>query len=173
MHPIYTDRLVIRRFHACDGPALYEYLSDPEVVAFEPYPPLSEEEALREAERRAGGAAFYAVCLPGDKLIGNLYLGEGECGSRELGYVFHRGYWGQGYATESVRALLRHAFAQSDVRRVTAQCDPQNPASWRMLERIGMRREGTLLQNVYFRTVGDGAPIWKDIYLYAILREEF
>jgi RimJ/RimL family protein N-acetyltransferase len=76
-----TERLVLRPFLKTDGENLYRYLSDPEVVKYEPYLPFSHEEAVREAERRAGDSTFLAVCLKDGSLIGNLYFAPSDCES--------------------------------------------------------------------------------------------
>ena len=68
---------------------------------------------------------------------------------------------------------MKYGFHELGVRRMIAMCDPQNPHSWKLLERVGMRREGTLVKNVYFFTDEDGNPIWKDTYEYGILKSEF
>lgn len=169
---IETKRLVIRNFSADDADDLYEYLSDAEVVRYEPYGVFTQREAAREAKRRAADDCFPAVCLKSGKLIGNLYLSEGSYGTWELGYVFNRAYWGSGYATEAARAMVRHAFEKLGARRITAMCNPKNEHSWRLLERIPMRREGTLIKNIFFDKDEEGRPIWQDTYEYAVLREE-
>lgn len=174
MEHIETDRLIIRRFHQDDWQDLYSYLADPDVVAFEPYDMYTEQQAKEEAVRRSKDESFYAVCLKANgKLIGNLYLGKGEFATWELGYVFHKQYHGQGYATESAKALLDYAFTKLGARRITAMCNPKNDHSWKLLERLRMRREGLLLQNVYFKTDGNGKPIWLDTFEYAILQDEW
>lgn len=169
-----TERLSIRRFTEHDGPAIYDYLSDPEVVAFEPYDPITREQAELAACDRADSHAFYAVCLKnGGRLIGNLYLSKGDFDTWELGYALHRGFQRQGYATEAARALLDYAFSQLGARRITAMCSDRNTASRGLLERLGMRREGLFLQNVAFKTDADGHPIWFDSYAYALLQSEW
>lgn len=180
MEEIVTDRLVIRTFKSNDWLDLYEYLSDEEVVKFEPYDTFSEKQAIEEAMRRSQDESFYAVCLKEknrdedhQKLIGNLYFAKGEFDTWELGYVFNRKYQGQGYATESAKALLEYAFTNLGARRVIAHCSPQNEPSWKLLERLKMRREGLFLQNVYFKRNHDDEPIWLDSYQYAILKTEW
>lgn len=167
-----TERLLIRGFRETDGEDLYEYLSDEEVVRYEPYKVLSKDEAYKEAKRRAIDGSFLAVCLECGKVIGNLYFTKGDFETFQIGYVFNRKYWGNGYATESLNALIKYAFEELKVRRIIARCDPKNISSWHLLERVGMRREGTLLKNVYFFTDEDGNPIWKDTYEYALLKDE-
>ncbi|HEX3027681.1 MAG TPA: GNAT family N-acetyltransferase, partial [Clostridia bacterium] len=90
---IETQRLTVRRFTAGDWKDLYEYLSDPKVVIFEPYEVFSEDECKREAARRSGDDAFWAVCLKqNQKLIGNIYLVKQDFDTWELGYVFNSSY---------------------------------------------------------------------------------
>jgi RimJ/RimL family protein N-acetyltransferase len=173
MKELRTERLIIRKFSENDGEDLYEYFSNAKVLEFEPYKPFSKDEAYAEAKRRVSDERFLAVCLKDGKVIGNLYFAKGEFQTWEVGYVFNDKYWGNGYATESLLALMKYAFDNLETRRIRAMCDPKNPHSWKLLERVGMRREGTLLQNVYFFTDEEGNPIWKDTYEYAILRSEF
>jgi len=169
-----TERLLIRRFTSEDGEALFEYLSREAVVRYEPYGVFTREQAQAEAERRAGDPNFLAVCLrDSGRLIGNLYLAPGDFETWELGYVFHDGYQGRGYATEAARAVTDELFESGKARRIVAMCNPENTASWRLLERLGMRREGHLRENIWFCKDSDGLPIWKDTYAYAILRSEW
>jgi RimJ/RimL family protein N-acetyltransferase len=170
-----TDRLLIRRFLASDGPGLHGYLSRPEAVRFEPYPVQTLVECEDMAAKRAENPDFWAVCLPDGELVGNLYLHREQpeaWRTWELGYVFHPDHWGKGYATESAAALLTACFEQWGAHRVIARCDPRNPASWRLLERLGFRREGRLVQNASFATDERGEPVWKDTFLYAALASD-
>lgn len=174
MENIVTDRLIIRKFEPSDWQDLHEYLSDEEVVKFEPYGIYSENQAIEEAIRRSNNESFSAVCLKKDgKLIGNLYLDKGEFDTLELGYVFNGMFQGQGYATEGAKALIDYAFKHLGARRIIAMCNPMNERSWKLLERLHMRREGLLLQNVYFKTNINDDPIWLDTYEYAILKAEW
>ena len=147
---IETDRLIIRRFQGEDWEDLYAYLSDPGVVRFEPYAPFNAEKCKQEAHRRAEDEDFWAVCLKKNgRLIGNLYFSRQADGDTwELGFVFNAAYQGKGYAMESTRALLNRAFLEWGARCIIAQCNPENEKSWRLLERLGMRRERHLIQNV-------------------------
>lgn len=169
-----TERLLIRRFKAEDWAALHEYLSDEGVVHYEPYPPLTQAQCQSTAERWASSSDFWAVCLKdGAKLIGHVYLAEKEQANWELGYIFHGAYQRRGYATEAAEALLRQVFTMWGGHRVYAACNPDNTASWRLLERLRLRREGHLRQNIYFRQTEDGAPLWQDTFLYAALAAEW
>ncbi len=152
----------------------FEYLSQEEVVKFELYRVFTREQAKQEAINRSEEPDFWAVCLKDTgKLIGNIYLSEQEFETWELGFVFNRNYQGKGCATEAATALVESLFANNKARRIVAFCDPLNTASWKLLERMNMRREGHLLKNIYFFKDENDEPIWKDSYEYAILKEEW
>ncbi len=169
-----TERLVLRPFEEADAEGLHAYLGDEEVVRYEPYGAMTMEECRLEAARRASDEAFWAVCLADGTLIGNLYLsGADEFGMREIGYVFARACWHKGYATEAARRLMAYAFERLATRRIIALCDTRNAASFALMERLGMRREGEFKKNVGFKTDAHGNTIWTDSYQYAILKEEF
>ncbi len=174
---ITTPRLLIRPFQEKDYPDLHAYLSDPAVYRFEPGAPVSLEEAREMAIQRAHGTHYWAVILQAaDRLIGHLYFaqtGPLEFSTWELGYIFNPAYQNQGYATEAAAALLRHGFVNWGIHRVTAHCNPENTASWRVMEKIGMRREGFFRKNIFFQRDENNNPLWLDSFEYAGLREEF
>ena len=166
---IETNRLILRRYRPEDLPDLYKYLSDEEVVKYDPYRPMNMAEVEDELRNRITNPEMIAVELKAtNTLIGNLYLGKREFDSLELGYVFNRRYWGHGYARESCEAVIRKAFAEG-THRIYAECDPENPNSWGLLERLGFSKEAHFRQNVYFRKDVQGNPIWKDTFVYARL----
>lgn len=167
-----TERLILRRFRKTDLQDLYEYLSDEQVVCFEPYKPMNLRETAENLDWRFSTDEMLAVELKdGGKVIGNVYLGKRDFNAIEIGFVFHRHYWGHSYAAESCRALIEKAFSNG-VHRIYAECDPNNESSWRLLERLGFQREAHLRKNVSFWNDEQGKPIWKDTFVYAILNEE-
>lgn len=170
---IETQRLFIRRFSEKDATDLHDYFSREEVVRFEPHPPLTYEQAVEEVTRRAEDSGCYAVALKSGKVIGNFNMNQGPYSTWELSFVFHSGYWGQGYAFESMRALLKYAFNSMHARRITARCNPLNESSWKLLERVGFRQEGRFLQNIFYSRDAEGNPVWQDTYEYAMLKEEW
>ncbi|MDD3242112.1 MAG: GNAT family N-acetyltransferase [Eubacteriales bacterium] len=177
MEQLTTQRLVIRRFTADDWQDLYDYLSKPEVVKYEPYEPMTLEECKEQAVWRAGQESFWAVCLKDTgKVIGNLYFQRQEpehWRTWELGYVFNDDFWGHGYATEAAQALVEYAFTHWRMHRLIAMCNPDNAASWKLMERLGMRRECHKLLATSFKDDENGEPIWHDGYEYAILDTEW
>ncbi|KQW50968.1 GCN5 family acetyltransferase [Nocardioides sp. Root1257] len=86
----------------------------------------------------------------------------------ELGWVLDPAYAGRGYATEAVRALLRYCFDDLGVRRVVANCFLDNDASWRLMERVGMRRETHAIAESLHRS-----GVWLDTVGYALLANEW
>ena len=86
----------------------------------------------------------------------------------ELGWAFDPAYTGHGYATEAVRELLRYCFEELGLRRVTANCFLDNDSSWRLMERVGMRRELHAVRESLHRS-----GRWLDGVGYAILAEEW
>lgn len=164
-----TERLILRRYTERDFDDLFEYLSDDEVVKFEPYHAMTAEETRENLKWRIGTDEMIAVELKENhKMIGNIYLGKRDFNSREIGFVFNRDFWGKGFAKESCRAIIKLAF-QGGVHRIFAECDPENQNSWRLLESLGFEREAHLKQNVYFWTDAQGNPLWKDTYVYSML----
>ena len=169
-----TEHLFIRRFLDTDWQDLYEYLSKPEVVKYEPYDIFTKEQAKQEAASRAKLECFYGVCRKTNgKLIGNIYLQKDDFDTWELGYVFNSSFQKRGYATEAAKKMIGVAFGIWGARRIIAMCNPDNHSSWKLLERLGMRREGTLLQNIYFKTDENNDPVWLDTYEYGILKTEW
>ena len=84
----------------------------------------------------------------------------------ELGFALGRRYWGQGYMAEALPVLLRFAFDELQLHRVTDDTDPRNQPSIRVLERLGFRREGLLRQ--YYLVQGEA----QDAVVYGLLRSE-
>ena len=124
----------------------------------------------------AASPDFWAVELRGAwKVIGQLYLKQSEAAELltcELGYILHPSYQCRGYGSEAAAALVRQALTAGGMHRVVAHCNPENTASWKLLEKIGFRREGLLKQNIFFRRSLTGEPLWTDTYVYALLAAE-
>lgn len=168
---ISTERLQIRPFQADDWTAVYAYLSNPQVTAWLPEGQLDQAQTqVFVTENQGEETKAYAVTLRGaDVLVGHLvYHLWFAPRTYELGWVFHPDYQGRGYATEAARALLQHSFATLQAHRVIATCQPQNIASWRVMEKLGLRREGHFRQCIYRRD-----DLWWDEYFYALLAAEW
>ena len=103
------------------------------------------------------------------QLIGNCGIRLESAGAREadIGYELDPNFWRQGYATEGARAMVQYGFAQLRVHRIWASCIADNLGSARVLEKLGMRLEGRLRENEYFK------GRWWDTLVYAILDYEW
>ena len=102
------------------------------------------------------------------QLVGDCGLKTGEDGRKaEIGFTLSREYQGKGYAYEAVSRLLDYAFGDLEIHRVVAIADQENAPSVALLERLGMRREGSFTQNVWFK----GG--WASEHLYAVLRDQW
>ncbi|MFR3730396.1 GNAT family N-acetyltransferase [Lacrimispora sp.] len=164
-----TDRLILRRYKEDDLQDLFEYLSNPKVVEFEPYKSKTINEVRDNLKWRISSDEMIAVELRDiNKMIGNVYLGKSDFESLEIGFVFNEYYWKKGYAKESCEKLIEMAF-QNGIHRIFANCDPDNQNSWSLLERMGFTQEGYLKKNVYFWRDDNNQPIWKDTFIYSKL----
>jgi RimJ/RimL family protein N-acetyltransferase len=174
---IITPRLNVRAFQPEDGEHLFAYLSNGDVYRFEPGEPVNLQQAQKTAIEFASSPDFWAVVLRSEQqVIGQIYLHQIEphhLTTWELGYILNPAYQRRGYAGEAVSGLLRGAFATGAIHRVIAHCNPENVPSWKLLERIGFRREGVLKKETFFRRDSNGCPLWTDTLVYALLDEEY
>jgi [ribosomal protein S5]-alanine N-acetyltransferase len=170
-----TERLLVRTFAPDDWRDLREYVTLPQVTKYDYDYPSSDEELQDVVDYFAETPGYWAVCLKATgKLIGHVTCTRKALEALrtwELGYIFNPAFYGQGYATEACRRVLQYAFEELDAHRVEAACDPRNAPSWRLLERLGMRREAHRLKAGFLRTTPEGEPIWIDSYEYAMLGE--
>lgn len=168
---IRTQRLLIRTFQKEDWPAVYAYTADRSVMHFIPGGRMTEAETQSYVNRQADDAPeAYAVLLPSqERLIGHISFHPWFAPrTYEIGWVFHPDYHGRGYATEAALAMLDYGFETRNVHRIIATCQPENPASWRVMEKLGMTREGHFRQ-----CIEQPGGIWWDEYFYAALKAEW
>lgn len=166
-----TPRLQIRPFQLHDWPAVYAYMKDPAVTHYLEEGQMTSEQTQVWLARQTGERpkAFAVVLQSTNELIGHIGFHEWfHPRIYELSWAMHRDHQGRGYATEAAAALLPYGFETLGVQRVIATCQPENVASWRVMEKLGMQREGHLKQCI---ERPDGS--WWDEYFYAILRSEW
>lgn len=173
---IETERLRLRRFRADDLPTLLAYRNDPVVARYQSWTGMSEREGTLfieqmttlqpgtrnewfqfAIERSSDGAHIGDCALHtlDDKRLG------------EIGYTLAREAQRQGYAREAVAAMVDYAFTTLGMHRIGATVDVENTPSCRLLERLGFRREGTLVEAAWYH------GRWCSDHLYAILAREW
>jgi RimJ/RimL family protein N-acetyltransferase len=172
-----TSRLILRRLRESDLPSFCHYRSDPRVARYQDWVAFPEGEGLRFFSEQAklhpdvAGTWFQMAIELAE--TGELI---GDCGLHtlleqprqvEIGFTLSIAHQGNGYATEAVACLLDYVFGRLDKHRAIAVVDTRNVPAVHVLERVGMRREGHFLQNVWFK--GE----WGDEYLYALLEREW
>jgi RimJ/RimL family protein N-acetyltransferase len=172
-----TERLVLRTLRDGDETDLLEYRGRDDVNRYLESEPLTKEAAAEFVAERTGlthitndgDRILLGVELDG-RVIGDIRLkATGPLRDRqgEIGWVFHPGYGGHGYATEAAGALIRLGFDEVELHRIWAQLDPRNTASARVCERLGMRHEGLLREESWFK--GE----WADLSIYGLLASEW
>jgi RimJ/RimL family protein N-acetyltransferase len=169
--------MILRRFVATDLPTFLAYRNDPEVARYQAWEGCAEEEAraLFAAQERLepgepGRWFQFAMQLrETGELVGNCAMKVNEDDPRqgEIGYTLARAHQRRGLAAEAVACVLDYAFGTLSLHRVVAVTDCRNLASAALLERLGLRREGHFIRNVWFK--GE----WADEYLYAVLGDEW
>jgi ribosomal-protein-alanine N-acetyltransferase len=147
-----TERLRLRPFTLDDDVAVFALASHPEVarfVRFEAHRDVAETRAfleLVERHYRRGDPFAWAIILRADgRLIGSCgFVSQApERKSAEIGYWLGKPYWGKGYAVEAARALVQFGFEQMGLERVEAKCFLQNRSGEWVIEKLGMKFEGT------------------------------
>ena len=170
---IQTERLLLRPFRESDHGDLFEFLSQLEKDEFEGYPGITFENSRKHLEDRLNSEEFFAIELKETgKVIGNIYCGNRDYQAKEVGYIVNQRFQRHGYATEALSAVIEATF-RSGVHRIYVECDPRNECSWRLLEKVGLKREAHFKQNIFFHKDANGNLIWKDTFVYAIVENDY
>jgi len=174
---IKTERLMLRALTLKDSPAMYSYRSAPEVMRHQIWHPASEKEIeafIRKNRRIRFNTANTWVQLgiylkATNELIGDIgiHFLPLDNWQAEIGFTISQKHQGKGFATEAVKQLLNYLFNSLGKHRVIASVDPANAASIRLLERVGMRKEGHFIKSIW------NSKGWADDIKYAILQEDW
>ncbi len=179
---ILTDRLKLREFIPDDWRAVQAYRKDPRYRRYYPIERATEAAArafvqglIEEQTHQPRTTYQFAIeLLENGKLIGNAGIRLRSLGKRQpearqadIGYEINPRYWGKGYASEAAGAVVQFGFETLQVHRIWAECLAENRASARVLEKLGMRLEGRLREDDYFK------GRWWDTLIYAILEDEW
>ena len=172
-----TRRLVLRRLREGDLSTFCGYRSDPRVARYQDWSAFPEEDGVRFFAEQARlhpdvEETWFQMAIEHagtGEMVGDcgLHTIGGHPGQVEIGFTLSTDHQGRGYATEAVTRLLDYAFGELCKHRVTAVTDARNAPAVRVLERVGMRREGHFIQNIWFK------GSWGDEYLHALLEQEW
>lgn len=169
-----TDRLVIRNYQERDIIDYFEYMSLESTALHEDFEPYSLEECEKAVKARLTNDFYWAVELKRNaKMIGDVSFRKTEYETYWIAYDFNERFRKMGYATEACRILTKHIFTILNGRRICADCDEDNIASWHLLEKLGFRREGHCIEDVSFKYDKNGNPIYVNSYYYALLKKEW
>lgn len=171
-----TERLTLRPFGAADKDEIYALQSDPYVLRhWDSSPWTRREQADRFIERSATMARDEkGIRLAVDRRSDGAFVGwcafnewNPDFRSGELGYCFKREEWGKGYATEAGRAVLEWMFENTNLNRVQSAADTRNPASGKVLQKLGFILEGTMREDC----IVDG--VVSDSWIFGLLRKDW
>jgi RimJ/RimL family protein N-acetyltransferase len=171
-----TERLVLRPYSLADARRVQQICGDWAVASTtlaipHPYPDGAAEQwiSTHADSFRQGKEATLAVTLKtGGLVVGSVALFVRADHRRgELGYMVAKEHWNHGYCTEATRAVMTFGFNTLQLNRIQAMHFPRNPASGRVMQKLGMTKEAILRQYVYNRGVHE------DLVMYSILRPEF
>lgn len=182
--PVLTERLSLRRLRAEDLAQTWRYRQLPEVYEWITSAPTTFAEYQDHFAQDGRIARDVAVWLCGqggeEVLIGTVMVRSSDAWGQteivdqakgvqaELGWSFDPAFGGRGYATEAVRAVMNLCFGALGLRRVTAECFAANEPSWKLMERLGMRREAYTKADALHRN-----GQWMDGMYYAMLAGEW
>ena len=174
--PFNTERLVARRLAPGDWKDLLELLSDEEMFRYTSGHPLDEDGVLRWLEsdphvKLTTPDQMFCLGLmvrDSEKLIGytGLRLNAPELLQAHLTIYLNRAFQRQGFAAEALGGVLKFCFRDIRLHRVSASCDSQNSAAVKLLEKVGLRREGEFVKDSQVK--GE----WRNTLWYAALRED-
>jgi ribosomal-protein-alanine N-acetyltransferase len=171
-----TERLVLRELSDGDAPTLFEYFSSPEYtryLTFDSHNTLEHTKRFidwtREIFEKKDSIRWGIEQKELGRLIGTcgLHFWRRDIRCAEVGYHIGPPFWGNGYATEVLRALVDFGFQHMNLNRIEGRHNAGNDASGRVMEKLGFKREGVWRQ----REFKDGRFV--DVVQFSLLREEY
>lgn len=169
---IQTKRLILRPLTISDAPQMFNHWANSETVTkyltWPPHTTLEQTKARLALLEETADEDWGIVIQATNELIGtiNVVDNKPELQTKILGYVIGEAYWGAGYMTEALDAVINYLFTHTEVNRIEASHDIENPASGKVMLKNGMSLEGIL------RQAGRNNRGLVDIALYSRLRED-
>lgn len=153
---LHTKRLLLRKMKVSDSPSLFRIWSDPDVTRFMNISSFTDEnqakdmiELLDELAQENKAVRYAIIELESNEIIGSCGFNsiDFENAKVEIGYDLAKSFWGKGYATEAISALLDYAFTTLELNRIEAKVEPENINSIKLLQKLNFVFEGTLRQS--------------------------
>ena len=173
-----SERLIYRKFNQNDFPIVFDWLNNAENMKYWSGEPRNEYETRDYLNWAVSNAnteecrhfEFAAALKSNNSLIGSAtFINQPD--KAEIGWHIHRNYWKQGYGTEIGGTMLRFGFDTLGLRRIIAACNAGNCGSYKIMEKIGMRREARFIKALQGNSILNHE--WCDMLQYAILAEEY
>ncbi len=173
-----TQRLILREMRQSDADRIHRYANDQSINRYLIFGDLASQDGARKYVQKAMASAAtnikserrlqYKLAIlvkPEIDLIGSCWLDITDTTHQRasIGYFIDYSFWGRGYATEAVQALLKYGFETLHLHRIEATCDADHQATRRVLEKAGFKREARMRQHRQRQTT------WADSCLYAII----
>ena len=174
---IETKRLLLRPFDCNDLDIVIKIYSDEEIMKYVPFPVMDQEMAQHQLDKNVAGwevspqinYEMAVVCKGTNEKIGRAEITRNYPEeSAMIGWMLIKNAWGKGFASEIADALIGYCFNELQVHRVYALCHPDNIASWKVMEKCGMRKEAHFIQKCRY-TKADGIR-WEDELEYAVIK---
>ncbi|MDZ8240383.1 MAG: GNAT family protein [Nostoc sp. ChiQUE01a] len=172
-----TSRLLMREFLEIDSQAVFTYQSDPLYLLYSHWTHRKQKDVRefvqmfinQQLEQPRTSFQLAVVLKTENRLIGNcgIRVNDPELREANIGYELNPQYWGLGYATEAAQAILKFGFEELKMHRIWSWCVAENIASFRVLEKIGMHREGHLREKELIKGK------WYDNFIYSIIENEW
>ncbi len=165
---IETKRMIIRDFTPEDAADLQDIFGDDETMEnCEPAYDFEKTKDFLTSFCIGRNGAVAAVHKESGKMIGYILFHELDEGVYEMGWIYNRNYWRQGYAYESCKAVIDYAFTEGKAHKVFAEAIDA-VKSVGLMQKLGMRLEG-----IQRSQTKDNHGNWADLHLYGLLREEW
>ena len=169
---IETKRLLITYAKMSDLDDIFDYVSNKDVMTYEREDFPTKESYEPALKYMTNKKVLFAVRIKGnDKVIGHIYLGKTnpECNNEyNLGYIFHPLFQRKGYCTEAAKVIVDYAFHSLHANRIFAACNPENIPSWKVMENVGLKKEGLFKKRFYWKNDDNQQPIYTDQLVYGL-----
>ena len=167
--PIKTERISLRKILPGDAEMMYEFMSDPEVLRYEDMDPHPNAEFTRGYISYLTGDyksdSTYCWGIERDKeLIGFIMVVGVQEWNGVLAYYLKRSCWSKGYTAEAAKAVIKYMFDEVGIARISAKHSTKNPASGKVLQKVGMNYMGHVRENEYYVSKSE----WQDCDFYSI-----